>query len=177
VKTTLEIPPGSEPVHRRIKLKGNFRLQDALFTSQKIQERIADMSLRAQGDPKEAKDAGKATDVRSTMSSEFSMAGGIINLPDLVYSIPGADIDLKGSYGVEDGALNFSGTARMQATVSKMVGGWKGFLLKPADRFFKKDGAGAEVPISIDGTREEPHFKVDFGRSKKTSPERPGGAE
>jgi len=177
VKTTLEIPPGKDPVHRRIKLKGSFTLKNALFTSQKIQDRIAGMSLRAQSESKEAKDGGNGADVRSTMSSQFSMGGGVITLPNLVYTIPGADIDIMGTYGVESGALSFSGTAKMQATVSKMVGGWKGFLLKPADRFFKKDGAGTEVPISIDGTREEPHFKVDFGRMKKSSPERPGGAQ
>jgi len=37
----------------------------------------------------------------------------------------------------------------MEATVSKMVGGWKGLLLKPADRFFKKNGAGTEVPSTL----------------------------
>ena len=67
---------------------------------------------------------------------------------------------------LEDGALNFAGSAKMEATVSKMVGGWKGLLLKPADRYFKKDGAGTEVPIHIEGTREEPKFEIDFERMK-----------
>jgi hypothetical protein len=31
-------------------------------------------------------------------------------------------------------------------------------LLKPADRFFKKNGAGTEIPIHIKGTRENPKF-------------------
>ena len=34
--------------------------------------------------------------------------------------------------------LNFAGFAKMQATVSEMVGGWKGLLLKPVDRYFKR---------------------------------------
>jgi hypothetical protein len=54
-----------------------------------------------------------------------------------------------------------------------MLGGWKGFLAKPIDRFFKKDGAGTEVPIHVDGTRDAPHFGVDIGRVKKNAPERP----
>ena len=66
------------------------------------------------------------------------------------------------------------GTAKTEATVSKMLGGWKGFLLKPADRFFKKDGAGTEIPIHIDGTREAPKFGIDFDRMKSSSAERPG---
>jgi hypothetical protein len=55
-----------------------------------------------------------------------------------------------------------------------MVGGWKGALLKPADRYFKKDGAGTEVPIHVEGTREEPRFGVDLGRMKYTSPQMHG---
>ena len=70
--------------------------------------------------------------------------------------------------------MHFEGTARMDATVSQMVGGWKGWLLKPADRFFKKDGAGTVVPILIRGPHDAPEFSVDFGRSKRTSPETPG---
>lgn len=174
MKTSLEIPPGPERVHQRIKLNGSFTLDDAEFTDPKIQQRIGDLSFRGQGDPKQAKDQAAETDVRSTMQSDFTMSNGVITLPDLKYSVPGADINMKGTYGVDGGQLNFVGTARMQATVSKMVGGWKGFLLKPADRFFKKDGAGTEVPIHVNGTREHPDFGVDFKGMKKTSPQRPG---
>jgi len=62
----------------------------------------------------------------------------------------------------------------LQATVSEMVGGWKGALLKPADRYFRRDGAGTEVPIHVNGTREEPRFGIDLGRMKHASPQIPG---
>jgi hypothetical protein len=173
VKADLEIPPGVEKVHRRMKLKGVFTVDDAQFTDAKVQDKIAELSLRGQGQPKQAKNNDAADQVRSTMQSDFQMAGGVITLPDLKYSVPGADIDLAGTYTLDGGGLDFKGTARMQATVSQMVGGWKGLLLKPADRFFKKDGAGTEVPIHIDGTREHPGFGVDVGHMKLTSPQRP----
>lgn len=173
LKTSLEIPPGKEPVHQRIRLKGSFLLDDAQFTDPKIQDRIADLSLRGQGRPKDAKNKTDDTQVPSTMQSDFTMAHGIITLPNLKYTVPGADVEMSGTYGVEDGGLDFTGWAKMQATVSQMVGGWKGLLLKPADRFFKKDGAGTKVPIHIDGTRQDPHFGVDFGHLKSSSPERP----
>lgn len=173
MKTSLEIPPGEAPVHERIQLKGRFSLADAQFTNPKIQGRIADLSLRGQGRPKDAKNPSDDAQVRATMQSDFAMARGVITLPDLKYTMPGADIEMKGTYGVEGGALDFAGSAKMQATVSQMLGGWKGLLLKPADRLFKKDGAGTDVPIHITGTRQDPHFGVDFGRLKKTSAERP----
>jgi hypothetical protein len=173
LKTTLEIPPGTAPVHERMKLKGNFSLEDAAFTSAKIQDDVGQLSLRGQGDAMDAK-RGEGTDVRSAMQSDFTMAGGVIALPDLKYTVPGAEIDLKGTYDVEGKILNFAGVAKTQATVSELVGGWKGVLLKPADRLFKKDGAGMEVPIHIDGTPENPKFGVDFDRMKHTTPAKPG---
>jgi len=80
---------------------------------------------------------------------------------------------LKGTYGVDDGAVAFQGTARMVATVSQMVGGWKGFLLKPVDRFFKKNGAGTQVPVHISGTRDNPDFGIGMGDTQTTHPQNP----
>jgi hypothetical protein len=108
------------------------------------------------------------------MLGDFQMAGGVITLPALTYTVPGAVIVLKGTYGVEGGALDFTGSAKLDATVSQMVGGVLGALLKPADRYFKKDGAGTEIPIRISGTREDPKFGVDFKRMKSTSAQFPG---
>jgi hypothetical protein len=104
--------------------------------------------------------------ILSAMKGSFKMGGGVVALPAIDYTVPGAVIDLKGTYGLDGGALSFAGTAKMDATVSQMVGGWKGLLLKPADRFLKKDGAGTEVPIHIEGTREEPKFGIDFEKMK-----------
>jgi hypothetical protein len=165
IKAALDIPPGTEPVHERLRLKGKFKLDQARFTSEKIQGRVEQLSLRGLGRPKDVKTTD-ADSIRSTMQGDFQIAEGTITLPNLVYDVPGAKIELKGTYGLEGGALNFTGSAMMQATVSEMVGGWAGALLKPADQFFKKDGAGTEVPIHIGGTREAPSFGVEFSRMK-----------
>lgn len=161
LKTSLEIPPGHNPVQERMRLKGSFILEDAQFTSQKMQDRIGDLSSRGEGKPKQAK-SPTAADVLSNMTSNFTMAEAVVTLPDLKYMVPGAEIDLAGTYDVDGGGLNFKGVARMHATVSQMVGGWKGVLLAPVDRFFKKDGAGTRVKVHVDGTRAEPHFGIDF---------------
>ncbi|MGB6539108.1 MAG: AsmA-like C-terminal region-containing protein, partial [Xanthobacteraceae bacterium] len=141
----------------------------------KIQNGVGELSMRGQGQPKEAKDAGNQ--VRSAIESNLTMDDGVVTLPNLKYTVPGAEIDLNGTYGIEGGTLNFKGTVRTEATVSQMVGGWKGILLKPADRFFRKDGAGTEVPIHIDGTEQDPRFGVDFGKIRHTSPEIPGQSQ
>jgi hypothetical protein len=172
MKTRLHIPPGPEPVHQRMQLNGSFVLDQAQFTSAKIQDRIEELSLRGQGRPRDM----KATDpgsIDSAMVGDFRITGGVITLPSLTYTVPGATIDLKGAYGLDGGTLDFKGTAKMQATVSQMVGGWVGVLIKPADRFFKKNGAGTKVPIRIQGTREQPKFGLDFGGKKNSSAAQP----
>lgn len=161
LQAALEIPPGSNPVHERLRLKGNFILDDVRFTNSKIQDRIGELSMRGQGKPREAK-RGQVADVLSTMTSNFTIANAVVALPNLTYAVPGAVIELNGNYDIDGGGLAFSGNARMQATVSQMVGGWKGALLSPVDRFFKKDGAGTKVKVHVDGTRQDPHFGIDF---------------
>jgi hypothetical protein len=173
MKAKLHIPPGPAPVHERLTIKGTFKLDQARFTSTKIQDGLTQLSLRGQGRPKDVK-AADPTATRSTMQGDFQMAAGVITLPALTYTVPGADIQLKGTYGVEGGALDFAGAARLDATVSQMVGGLLGALLKPADRYFKKDGAGTEIPIRISGTRDDPRFGIDFDRMRgktKADPE------
>lgn len=173
VKAVLHIPPGKEPVPERMNLNGHFQLDQVRFTNPKIQDKVDELSLRSQGKGKA--DPQKGPDLaRSQMQGDFRMAQGVINLPVLQYSVPGAVIDLSGAYTVEGGKLDFHGTARTEATVSEMVGGWKGFLLKPADRFFRKNGAGTQIPIHVQGTRDDPDFGLDFHHSKQASPERPG---
>lgn len=178
VKARLHIPPGEEKVVRRLSLQGAFQLTQAEFTSDKIQSKVNELSLRGQGKPAEAKNQDQGQVIDSAMNSEFTVEHARVTLPNLDYTVPGAHIQLKGTYGLEDGALDFTGNARMDATVSQMVGGWKGFLLKPADRIFKKDGAGALIPIHVQGTREAPKFGLDFGRIKQngTHPQSPDEA-
>lgn len=172
VKAHLHIPPGKESVGQRIALKGHFELDDAEFTSLPVQKRIRELSLRGQGKLSELKSA-EEDKVKSHVEGDFTLNAGVLTLPSIMYTVPGADIHMHGTYHAQGGILDFTGTAKMEATVSQMVGGWKGFLLKPADRFFKKNGSGTEIPIYVAGTSEKPQFGYDSGHSGGTHPQRP----
>jgi hypothetical protein len=173
VEAQLHIPPGKTPVSQRIALKGHFVLDEAEFASLQVQKRIRELSLRGQGKLDQLKSA-EDEKIKSHVEGDFTLDAGVLTLPSVLYSVPGADIHLHGTYRTNGGTLDFTGIAKMQATVSQMVGGWKGLLLKPADRFFKKDGAGTEVPIYIAGTREKPQFGYNSANSGGTHPQRPG---
>jgi hypothetical protein len=160
--TSFYLPPGKASVTDKLQLKGNFDIKDAHFSNPRWQEKINELSLRSQGHAEEAKE-GVRTDTASDMQGNFAMGGSKLTMSGLTYSIPGAQIALNGVYSLDGNQFDFHGTARTQAKISQMVTGWKSLLLKPVDPFFAKNGAGTEVPISITGTRSDPHFGLDFG--------------
>ena len=76
--------------------------------------------------------------------------------------MPGAGVDLAGSYDLDKDTLDFHGALKLQAKVSQTQSGWKRWVLKPIDPFFSKNGAGTFLRIQVDGSSKEPHF----GREK-----------
>jgi hypothetical protein len=134
-------------------------LNGVRFTSPDVQGKIAGLSHRAQGDPND-----HDPNVAADFTGSFHLRNGQLGLPDLGFTLPGAHVNLHGSYGLRSGALDFRGTAKLDATVSQMTTGWKSILLRPVDPLFKRDGAGTVLPIVIRGTRGEPSFTLDIGQ-------------
>jgi hypothetical protein len=160
--TTLSLPPGSEDVVDRLKLAGNFHVQDAHFTNEKIQSRLDSFSLRSQGKAKEAKqhmEENVPADLRGT----FALNDGTLSFSALHFSVPGTNIDMKGNYTLDGKTFDFQGKARLEAKISQMTTGWKSILLKPIDPLLSRNGAGVEVPIKITGTESAPHIGLDLG--------------
>ena len=101
----------------------------------------------------------------SGLSGTFKLKDGSLSFTDLAFALPGAKVQLQGSYGLRSEAIDFAGTLRMDATISEAAGGGvKGFFLKAIDPLFKKKGAGALIPIKIGGTKDKPEFGLDVGR-------------
>ena len=85
----------------------------------------------------------------------------------LSFDVPGAVIQLEGTYALRSQKIDMEGIFRMQATLSQTQSGIKHWLLKPIDPFFRKKGAGFLVPISITGTKDHPQFGVRlFGKTQ-----------
>ena len=156
IKGKLVVPPSHEKALEKLILDGEFGLDDAKWTSEEVRDKLEALSRRAKGKPGD-EDAGSAV---SDLRGKFHVEKAIVNFSSLTFSIPGAAIDLTGTYKLVGGDLDFNGHLRLQAKLSQTVTGAKSFFLKAVDPFFKKDGAGAVVPISITGTREHPTIGV-----------------
>jgi hypothetical protein len=91
-----------------------------------------------------------------------------LSLRESAFNIPGALVRVAGRYGLDGETLQFDGTVRMKATISQAAGGgMKSAMLKVVDPLFRRDGAGAVLPIIIRGTRSDPKIGLDFGRVLK----------
>jgi hypothetical protein len=162
MKTKLNIHPGKESVTQKLSLDGGFTLQQMHFTNPEIQDKVDMLSLRAQGHPKEAKPG--AEDVNSRLTGKFKMGDGKLDFEDLNFAMPGATVRLTGVYTLDGKHFDFTGKVRTKAELSKMVATWwKSWLLIPADPFFHKHGAGAEIPVKVTGTNTAPKFGLNIG--------------
>lgn len=156
----MTLPAGPADVMERLEISGKFGVDAARFTDGGVQAKISDMSERARG----LKPEEHAQNVVSDLQTQFRVEHGVLTLQNGSFGIPGATVRIDGTYGFQTEALEFDGILRMQATISEAAGGGlKSFFLKAVDPFFRKPGAGTELPIRIRGSRSEPKFGLDVG--------------
>jgi hypothetical protein len=161
MKAKIKIRPGKQRVAEKLGMQGGFSLTAIHFTNPAWEDKVDMMSLRAEGHPKEAKPG--AADVHSAMTGQFVMDRGELRFQSLKYTLPGADVALAGVYSMDGNKFDFTGTVRTKAKLSQMVASkWKSLLLKPVDPFFNKNGAGAEIPVKVSGTKGAPKFGLDL---------------
>src|ERR1700722_16935182 len=181
IKAKLLLPPGKEKMLDKMILDGQIGIDDARWSNPEVRKALESLSRHAEGKPGDD-DAGSAV---SNLHGNFHVEKGTVNFSNLTFSIPGAAIDLAGTYKLVGGEIDLNGHLRLQAKLSQTVTGTKSFFFKMLDPFFEKNGAGAVIPIFISGTRENPtvgvsilHKKIEkqIGNPKKNPPADVGDA-
>jgi len=162
LNTKLDLPPGAGDISDRLFLDGKFQVTGVHFSSNEVQSKVDALSMRSQGKPELATD-DVPDNVKARIGGSFVMKNSSLQLPDLLFQMPGTRVSLNGNYSLDGNQFEFHGHARFDARLSQMVGGWKSVFLKPVDPFFRKNGAGAELPIKITGTKSDVHFGLDIG--------------
>jgi hypothetical protein len=162
IKAKLLLPPGKEKVLDKMILDGQIGINDAQWSSPEVRKALESLSRRAEGKPQDD-DAGSAV---SDLRGNFHVEKGIVRFSSLTFGIPGAVIDLAGTYQIIGGQIDLQGHLRLEAKLSQTVTGTKSFFLKALDPFFEKNGAGAVIPISVSGTRENPTVGVSIFHKK-----------
>jgi hypothetical protein len=157
-QTSIVLPPEKRPFKQRVRLTGNFEIGPARFTSPATRFHVDQLSERARGE--KDKDGAQNQEVMSHLQGRVSLEDGVSHFSNVAFFVPGATAIMHGTYNLLNKRVNFQGTMRMKASVSKATTGAKSFFLKLLDPFFKKKNAGAEVPVSMQGTYGHTHFSA-----------------
>ncbi len=161
-RSKILIPPGKQDVADKLKLDGQFTLDAAEFTSPNVEQRLQTLSDRARGVSKKEEQQEPPQSVASNFNGRFKLDNEVISFSSLSFSVPGAAISLTGNYNLRSEQIDMNGKFRMQATLADTQSGIKHWVLKPFDRFFEKNGAGFEVPITVSGAKDHPEIGTDI---------------
>ena len=158
--TKLLLPAGDADVIDRLELDGRFSLNEARFSNVNVQEQINTLSQRGKGET-----ANDGPSVVSSLSGAFRMRQSTLTFADLSFAVPGAVVQLAGTYDMKRELLDFHGDLLLDATLEKTTTGWKAVAAKLAQPLFRRPGGGSKLPIKITGPREKPQFGLDVRRA------------
>jgi hypothetical protein len=160
LRSRIDIPPLTGPVKDKLRLDGEFDIRDAKFLRSTIQDQIDQLSRRGQGQPKNQ----EIDEVVSNMKGSFRLEDQLMTFRSMSFDVPGASVEIAGDYDLDKDLIDFHGALKLDAKVSQTMTGWKRWVLRPADPFFSKHGAGTYLKIKVDGTSKEPKFGLDKKR-------------
>jgi hypothetical protein len=163
VKTSL--PPEDRQFIEKVSGEGDFDITNACFTSSKTQYNVDKLSERSRGDTKE-KDIEP---VIAHLKGHVALKNGVATFSDFSFNVPGESAQVRGTYNFLDHRVDLKGTLRMEAKLSQATTGIKSFFARFLNSRFETKNAGAEMPIRVTGTDNDPHFQVELKRSKRDS--------
>ena len=102
--------------------------------------------------------------VVSNLAGKFSLRNARLTFSRLQFLVPGAIVDLSGTYGLRDEQMDFKGFFLADASLADMTHGVKSLLARLAQPFFRRPGGGSRIPIRISGARSNPTFGLDARR-------------
>ena len=161
LKTSFLLPPGDRDALAKLELEGTFEVASGQFAKGALQAKMNELSQKARGD---GNSGDPAEHVVSNFTGRFVMKNGSIRFSTLTFGVPGAKVNLTGTYGVRSEALDFSGTVRLDAKLSELTTGVKSFLLKAVDPLLRRKDVTV-IPITIRGTAQKPDIGLDFKRA------------
>jgi hypothetical protein len=161
LNTKIVIPPLGGKVEEKLVLDGSFHVTHGRFLRMRIQDKIDALSRRGHGDPGNEDIA----DVVDQMSGKYHLSGGDLRFQNLEFTVPGAAVQVGGTFDLDTRRLDFHGALKLETKVSHTVKGWKHWLLKPLDPFLANHGVGTYLHIKVEGTAEDPQFGLDPGGS------------
>jgi hypothetical protein len=162
VTTAFLLPAGPADVVERLQLEGSFKLASARFTNVDVQKKINMLSRRGRGIED---DTAPGSSVVSNLGGRFRLTDGLLTFSELTFAVPGATVQLAGTYNLRQEQMAFAGDLLLDSTLPDTLSGFKSLLARAAQPFFRRPGGGSKLPIRIAGPRARPAFGLDVRRA------------
>jgi|SRR5579872_2295833 len=155
------LPLDRQPFLQRVVLEGEFGIVSAHFSNPERQRKVNELSDRARS-KKKNRDDPDSEHIASDLKGHVVLRHGIAAFTNASFSVPGASARMQGTYNLITERVDLHGTLSLRASLSQAAGGIKALLLKPLNPLFRKNGAGAVLPLRITGTYSHPIFAVSL---------------
>jgi hypothetical protein len=161
LKTKFLLPAGEASVIEKLQLQGAFKLAQARFMNVDVQKKITMLSQKGRGD----EDGNDGESVVSNLTGQFVLENSSLRFANLTFGVPGAIVQLAGTYNLRSEQMDFSGELLTDASLADMTSGFKSMLARLAQPFFRRPGGGSKFPIRISGPRDKPSFGLDVKKA------------
>jgi hypothetical protein len=84
----------------------------------------------------------------SRLSAEFTLRDGTLSFSDLSFGVPGAIVQLAGTYNLKPETLGLRGNLLLDATLAETTNGWKAVVGRIAQPLFRRQGGGSKLTYS-----------------------------
>jgi hypothetical protein len=168
------IPPGDAPFLHRVRVIGDFGIEDGQFAKAATQERADTLSQKALGEKAgNDSDASDPRRVISQLAGYVELRNATATFKNLRFAVPGASAEMNGTYNLESRVIDLHGTLRTEEEFSEMTSGFKSVVLRPFDVFFRRKHAGAVMPVHLMGTYDAPEAGLDLPEKKAAPGKKP----
>ena len=171
--TSLVLPAGpqNDPMNQMI-LNGSFNVDQVVFTDHAAEKKMDTLSMRSQGQTGDVPD----DNVASEMQGKFDIQKGVMTFSDLTFDVPGAHVQMVGTFGLAHQDFDMRGRLDMDVALSQTTTGVKSFLLKAVNPLFAKPGGGSRIYFRMLGTEKTPIYLLDLHHKmpEKTQNQNPG---
>ena len=103
-----DLPQGKAQVLDRLALEGLVTAERLKFTNPVLQEKVDELSRRAQGRPGDE----SIDEVASRVTSKFNLNRGVLTYDGLSFDVEGASVKLNGSHALKSRTLDLNGEVR-----------------------------------------------------------------
>lgn len=148
------IPSGHESFVKKLELRSNFQIHDALFTHEQTQKRLNKIAEN----PKQKNPSETLSDFQGSVR----LTGGVAHFSSLSVHDQSAAAQFHGTYNLVDEHVNMQGNLKTATSLTKATHGISSVFAKVLEPFFKKKPHDTVVPVKISGTYSHPSFGLNM---------------